>query len=78
VPGLGDQWWSEVLAMVHVKSRRSEGGGVPAAVSASGGKAVVLCRLWHCTNLVGVHRASLGCVLLSVVGCGSTGWIGGE
>jgi len=60
----------------YVKSRRREGGRVLAAVGASGDKAVVQCGFWHWANMVGVHRSSLGCVLLHVVGCGSTGWIG--
>jgi len=63
--------------MVRVKSRRGEGGRVLAAVGEGSDKAVLRYRLWHLANLVGIHRSSLGCVLLRVVGCGSTGCISG-
>jgi len=74
--GVGGRWWSlEIVAMVRVKSKMREGGRVPAAMVAGSDKAVVRCKWWRWANLVGVHRASLGCVLLHVVGCGSAGWI---
>jgi len=63
--------------MVQLKSRRRKGGRVLAAVGEGSDKAVVRCRLWHWANLVGIHRSSLGCVLLHVMGCGSTGCISG-
>ncbi len=63
--------------MVRVKSRRREGGRVLTAVGEVSAKAVLRCRLWHWANLVGIHRSSLGCVLLRVVGCGGTGCISG-
>jgi len=46
------------------------------AVEENSSKSVVHCSVWHWARIVGVHRVSLGCVLLSAVCVNITCWDG--